>query len=57
MEVRFALLEHGVECLHVVVGKVAKGLEHALFGSPSFGVDLMYKGIKSTPNDEGNHEQ
>ena len=26
------------------------------FGSSSFGVDLMYKTIKSTPNDEGNHE-
>ena len=23
-----------------------------IFGSSSFGVDLMYKGIKSTPNDE-----
>jgi hypothetical protein len=28
-----------------------------LFGSSSFGVDLMYKAIKSTPNDEENHEQ
>jgi|GEM_PF-7116241 len=27
-----------------------------LIGSSSFGVDLMYKTIKSTPNDEGNHE-
>ena len=26
-------------------------------GSSSFGVDLMYTGIKSTPNDERLHEQ
>lgn len=26
-------------------------------GSSSFGVDLMYIGIKSTPNDERDHEQ